>query len=100
MANEAYDEACEGKKSYEKLLTQKQVNVDLYYRLGLREDRNEAQQKQLEKLGARMEYAPDGAKRAQADEIINAHAIDKAPRQKAIQEAKKRFATLKASSTN
>ena len=36
MANEAYDEACEGKKSYEKLLTQKQVNVDLYYRLGLK----------------------------------------------------------------
>ena len=46
MANEAYDEAFEGKKSYEKLLTQKQVNVDLYYRLGLKEDRNEAQQKQ------------------------------------------------------
>ena len=43
-----------------------------------------------------MEYAPGGAKRAQADEIINAHAIDKAPRQKAIKEAKKRFATLKA----
>ena len=43
-----------------------------------------------------MEYAPDGAKRAQTEEIINAHAIDKALRQKAIQEAKKRFATLKA----
>ena len=43
-----------------------------------------------------MEYAPDGAKRAQTEEIINAHAIDKALRQKAIQEAKKRLATLKA----
>jgi len=83
-------------KSYEKLLTQKQVNVDLYYRLGLKEDRNEAQQKQLEELGARMEYAPGTAVRAEMDNIINDHHANKAPQQKAIQEAKKRFATLKA----
>ena len=83
-------------KSYEKLLTQKQVNIERYTDLALRENLSEKQQKQFDDLGARMEYAPGTVARAEVDKIINDHDANKVPQQRAIQEAKKRFATLKA----
>ena len=52
-------------KSYEKLLTQTRVNVELYTALGPKDNLSEKQQKQFDNLEARMEYAPGTAVRAE-----------------------------------
>ena len=90
-----YNFAVSAIKSYEKLLTNKKTNTASFEALGTKANLSATDQKKIDAIAARMNYAPGSDARIEADQCIELYTSGKNRLVRSIQDGKKVVSTLK-----